>query len=175
MFKITQSQINQLNHIISKNNSNFNIKRYVVNQQDFNELTKLNVNEHIVYFNNLKEIAQVEYLDNDLTYVEKLNILAKLLNYNNWQILNGTYKKLCNELKENIENYISPLEKSSYNIYKIKNKNHIPNDVFGCVLDSKLYNAVYEYVLITGEIDYRITVAHDKKLCDKLNDILIEK
>ena len=81
MFKITQKQISTIYSIVSKNNQNFDINRYLTH-------SKYNIfeteNYLAIYLNDIKRIAKIEYYDDKLTYVEKLNILSNIFGYKKW-------------------------------------------------------------------------------------------
>ncbi len=166
MFKITQKQISTIYSIVSKNNQNFDINRYLTH-------SKYNIfeteNYLAIYLNNIKRIAKIEYYDDKLTYVEKLNILSNVFGYKNFQIMNGLYIKKCNNIKTKLPFYKEPVKKSDFNIHKIKHIKNIPSDAFYCCLDNRLYQDVLLYSQITGDYDYRLYVVHNKKLNNYLD------
>jgi len=91
-----------------------------------------------------------------------------------WNVLMKKHLYALAEFKQTIQDYQEPDFDGDYpleQVVRLKLKNKVPNDVFNCVLDSRLFEAVLKFTVETGYSDYRLPLVFDKKLCDDVSEL----
>lgn len=123
----------------------------------------------------LKILAEIMVLSKNINMDMALNQLAtQLCDEDDWNSLMKKHLVDLAEFKKTIQDYQEPIFDSDYpleQVVRFKLKNKIPNDVFNCVLDSRLFEAVLKFTVETGYSDYRLPLVFDKKLCDEVSEL----
>ena len=121
----------------------------------------------------LKALAEIIVLCKNINMESALNQLAtQLCDEDGWNSLMNKHLVDLVEFKKSIQDYQEPDFDGDYpleQVVRFKLKNKVPNDVFTCVLDSRLSEAVLKFTVATGYPDYRLPLAFDKKLCDDVS------
>ena len=123
----------------------------------------------------LKALAEIMVLFKNINMETALNQLAtQLCAEDDWNVLMKKHLDDLAEFKQTIQDYQEPDCDGDYpleEVVRLKLKNKIPNDVFNCVLDSRLFEAVLKFTVETGYPDYRLPLVFDKKLCDDVAEL----
>ena len=121
----------------------------------------------------LKALAEIMVLCKNINMETALNQLAtQLCDEDGWNSLMNKHLVDLVEFKKSIQDYQEPDFDGDYpleQVVRFKLKNKVPNDVFTCVLDSCLSEAVLKFTVATGYPDYRLPLVFDKKLCDDVS------
>lgn len=123
----------------------------------------------------LKALAEIMVLFKNINMETALNQLAtQLCAEDDWNVLMKKHLYALAEFKQTIQDYQEPDFDGDYpleQVVRLKLKNKVPNDVFNCVLDSRLFEAVLKFTVETGYSDYRLPLVFDKKLCDDVSEL----
>lgn len=123
----------------------------------------------------LKALADIMVLSKNINMETALNQLAtQLCAEDDWNVLMKKHLYALAEFKQTIQDYQEPDFDGDYpleQVVRLKLKNKLPKDVFNCVLDSRLCEAVLKFTVETGYPDYRLPLVFDKKLCDDVAEL----
>ena len=78
------------------------------------------------------------------------------------------------EFKQTLQDYQEPDFDGDYpleQVVRFNLKNKVPNDVFNCVMNARLFEDVLKFTMVTGYSDYRLPLVFDKKLCDDVSNL----
>lgn len=143
----------------------WNLDKLVKNEESIVELT----------IPELKALAEIMVLFKNINMETALNQLAtQLCDEDDWNVLMKKHLDDLVEFKQSIQDYQEPDFDGGYpleQVVRFKLKNKVPNDVFNCVLDSHLFEAVLKFTVVTGYPDYRLPLVFDKKLCDDVSEL----
>ena len=121
----------------------------------------------------LKTLAEIMVLLKNINIDTALNrLVTQLCAEDDWNVLMKKHLYALAEFKQTIQDYQEPDFDGDYpleQVVRLKLKNKVPNDVFNCVLDSRLFEAVLKFTVETGYSDYRLPLVFDKKLCDDVS------
>lgn len=138
---------------------------------------RINSENSIVEFTipELKALADIMVLLKNINMETALNQLAtQLCDETDWNSLMMKHVNDFVEFIQNLQDYQKPYFNADYpleQVVRLKLKNKLPKDVFNCVLDSRLFEAVLKFTVETGYPDYRLPLVFDKKLCDDVSEL----
>ena len=123
----------------------------------------------------LKALAEIMVLFKNINMETALNQLAtQLCDETDWNSLMMKHVNDFVEFIQNLQDYQKPDFNADYpleQVVSLKLENKLPKDVFNCVLDSRLCEAVLKFTVETGYPDYRLPLVFDKKLCDDVAEL----
>lgn len=123
----------------------------------------------------LKTLAEIMVLFKNINMETALNQLAtQLCDEDDWSVLMKKHLDDLVEFKQTLQDYQEPDFDGDYpleQVVRFNLKNKVPNDVFNCVMDARLFEDVLKFTMVTGYSDYRLPLVFDKKLCDDVSNL----
>lgn len=123
----------------------------------------------------LKTLAEIMALFKNINMETALNQLAtQLCDEDDWNSLMKKHLDDLVEFKQTLQDYQEPDFDGDYpleQVVRFNLKNKVPNDVFNCVMNARLFEDVLKFTMVTGYSDYRLPLVFDKKLCDDVSNL----
>lgn len=122
-----------------------------------------------------KNLAKILSKDNhkDLSHNQILNEMSKVFGFQSYNALKATH---FNQGQKETDNFSHPLIEPSadrnLDVLGLKSADEVPNDIFACCLDSKLFDQAVKYMVKFNVNDYRVFVATDSKLRKHVEELL---
>ena len=143
----------------------WNLEKIVNNENSTVELT----------IPELKTLAEIMVLFKNINMETALNQLAtQLCDEDDWNSLMKKHLDDLVEFKQTLQDYQEPDFDGDYpleQVVRFNLKNKVPNDVFNCVMNARLFEDVLKFTMVTGYSDYRLPLVFDKKLCDDVSNL----